>query len=256
MSLMKLENLAVLRGGKVTLHPAGLCVEPGEFIGLIGPNGAGKSTLLRAALGLIAAEGSSSLTTLSPQIRARVAAWLPQAREIAWPLQVAHLVALAQSGNASAPQVRAAMARMDVATLANRPATALSGGEQARVLIARALAQDTPLLLADEPIAGLDPAHQIACMQVFASLAAEGRGVIASLHDLGLAARHCTRILVMHQGRIVADGPPRAVLTPDLLQEVFAIRCHLAEAEGGLVVQPLGALARDGMQEVFDVPRR
>ncbi|TKD21749.1 ABC transporter ATP-binding protein [Rhodobacter capsulatus] len=244
MSLMELDNLAVRRGGRVTLHPASLRVEAGEFIGLIGPNGAGKSTLLRAALGLIAAQGRSSLAQLSPRARARLAAWLPQQREIAWGLRVAALVALAQDGREDAPQVAAALARMDVATLAQRPATALSGGEQARVLIARALAQDTALLLADEPIAGLDPAHQIACMALFASLAAEGRTVIAALHDLGLAARHCTRLLVLHQGRIVADGPPRAVLTPELLREVFAIRCHLAEAEGGLIVQPLGGVAR------------
>ena len=243
MTLMNLENLTVRRGNRVTLHPANLRIEPGEFIGLIGPNGAGKSTLLRAALGLVQAAGTSSLARLSPEARARRAAWLPQSREIAWGLRVAHLVALAQGGRADAPQVRAALNRMDVAALAHRPATALSGGEQARVLIARALAQDTPLLLADEPIAGLDPAHQIACMEVFAALAAEGRAVIASLHDLGLAARCCTRLVVLHQGVIVADGPPRAVLTPDLLQKVFAIRCHLSEAEGGLVVQPLGGVA-------------
>lgn len=243
MSLLTLDNLTVQRGGRVTLHPTSLRVGPGEFIGLIGPNGAGKSTLLRAALGLIAARGQSSLAQLSPRARARAAAWLPQQREIAWGLRVAALVALAQDGREDAPQVAAALARMDVVALAQRPATALSGGEQARVLIARALAQDTPLLLADEPIAGLDPAHQIACMALFARLAAEGRTVIASAHDLGLAARHCTRLWVLHQGRIVADGPPRAVLTPELLREVFAIRCHLAEAEGGLILQPLAGVA-------------
>lgn len=243
MSLMSLENLTVTRGGRVTLHPASLRVEPGEFIGLIGPNGAGKSTLLRAGLGLIPAAGTSSLARLSPVPRARAAAWLPQAREIAWGLRVAALVALAQNGREDAPQVAQALARMDVTALAHRPATALSGGEQARVLIARALAQDTPLLLADEPIAGLDPAHQIACMTVLRDLASEGRAVIASLHDLGLAARFCTRLLVLHQGRIVADGPPRAVLTPDLLEQVFAIRCHLAETEAGLIVQPLEGVA-------------
>lgn len=243
MSLLTLDNLTVQRGGRVTLHPTSLRVGPGEFIGLIGPNGAGKSTLLRAALGLVPARGQSSLAQLSPRARARAAAWLPQQREIAWGLRVAALVALAQDGREDAPQVAAALARMDVASLAQRPATALSGGEQARVLIARALAQDTPLLLADEPIAGLDPAHQIACMALFARLAAEGRTVIASAHDLGLAARHCTRLWVLHQGRIVADGPPRAVLTPELLREVFAIRCHLAEAEGGLILQPLAGVA-------------
>lgn len=241
MSLLTLHNLTVTRGGTVTLDGASLTIEPGECVGLIGPNGAGKSTLLRAALGLIEAGGESSLATLAPAARARTAAWLPQAREIAWPVRVAHLVALAQGGVESAPQVAVAMARMDLAPFAERPATALSGGEQARVLIARALAQDTPLLLADEPIAGLDPAHQIACMEVFQSLAREGRAVVASLHDLGLAARHCTRLVVLAKGRIVADGAPRAVLTPALLAEVFGISAHIAETEAGLVVQPLGA---------------
>lgn len=239
MTLLSIRNLSVRRGDQVPLHPATLQVAPGEFVGLIGPNGAGKSTLLRAALGLIAATGDSSLAGLPLPARARAAAWLPQARDIAWPVSVRHLVALARNGDEQAPQVRDALERMDVARFAERPATALSGGEQARVLIARALAQDTPLLLADEPIAGLDPAHQIGCMQCFATLAAEGRGVVASLHDLSLAARHCTRIVVLSQGRIVADGAPRTVLTPALLEQVFAIRCHLAEVAGALCVQPL-----------------
>src|SRR5690606_29888788 len=99
------------------------------------------------------------------------------------------------------------LARMDLNALRQRPATRLSGGEQARVLIARALAQETPLLLADEPTAGLDPAAQIAVMEIFAELAAAGGAVVAALHDLGLAARHCTRLVLLHEGRIAADGP-------------------------------------------------
>ncbi|SFJ70225.1 ABC transporter ATP-binding protein [Celeribacter neptunius] len=239
MSLLSLRDLSVTRGGRKTLDHATLDIAPGEFVGLIGPNGAGKSTLLRAALGLIEAEGESNLAKLTPAARAKAAAWLPQAREIAWPIPVADLVALAQDGDTEAPQVKAALKRMDMAGFATRPATSLSGGEQARVLIARALAQDTPLLMADEPVAGLDPAHQIGSMQTFAELAAEGHGVIASLHDLGLAARHCTRLIVISHGRIVADGTPREVLTEELLAEVFAIRCHLTETADGVIVQPL-----------------
>ncbi|PTV97577.1 iron complex transport system ATP-binding protein [Rhodobacter aestuarii] len=239
MTDLVLENLSVLRGKRRVLQQTNLHLHPGEFVGLIGPNGAGKSTLLRAALGLVGAEGHSSLARLSPAVRARIAAWLPQAREIAWPMPVIDLVALAQNGRRDAPQVQAALARMDVAHLAERPATALSGGEQARVLMARALAQDTPILLADEPIAGLDPAHQIACMKLFAARAAEGRVVMASLHDLGLAARFCARIVVLDHGQIVADGAPEKVLTPDLLGRVFGIHCHIATVEGGLVLHPL-----------------
>ncbi|WP_460274074.1 ABC transporter ATP-binding protein [Celeribacter sp. ULVN23_4] len=242
MTVLSTHNLTVRRGNRITLDHASFTVAPGEFVGLIGPNGAGKSTLLRAALGLIEAEGESTLAKLSPAARAKAAAWLPQAREIAWPVSVAHLVSLAQNERQDAPEVITALERMDLMSFAERPATGLSGGEQARVLIARALAQDTPLLLADEPIAGLDPAHQIGCMDTFAALAKEGRGVVASLHDLGLAARHCSRIVVIHEGRIVADGAPRAVLTEALLAEVFAIRCHIAEAPEGMVLQPLGRI--------------
>lgn len=240
--LLTVKDLSVSRGARKTLENATLDIAPGEFVGLIGPNGAGKSTLLRAALGLIEATGDSSLTALSPAARAKAAAWLPQAREIAWPVSVAHLVALAQNGDTEAPQVTAALKRMDMEAFATRPATGLSGGEQARVLIARALAQDTPLLLADEPVAGLDPAHQIGCMETFATLAAEGHGVMASLHDLGLAARHCSRLIVISEGRIVADGTPLDVLTETLLAEVFAIRCHLRETEDGVILQPLGQI--------------
>jgi iron complex transport system ATP-binding protein len=125
----------------------------------------------------------------------------------------------------------------------NRVATALSGGEQARVLLARALAQDTPLLMADEPVAGLDPAQQIRSMRVLRALADEGRGVVVSLHDLGLAARHCTRLLVLHQGALVADGAPEAVLTPELLAGVFDIIAHRADTPEGPSFQPLATVS-------------
>ena len=121
----------------------------------------------------------------------------------------------------------------------SRTATRLSGGEQARVLIARALAQDTPLLLADEPIAGLDPAHQITTMQVFADLAREGRSVIVSLHDLGLAARHCTRLVMLQGGRLVADGPPAEVLTRGNVERVFGVTAFYESTPQGPVFQPM-----------------
>ena len=124
----------------------------------------------------------------------------------------------------------------------HRPATELSGGEQARVLIARALAQDTPLLLADEPIAGLDPAHQIATMETFSNLALQGKSSLVSLHDLGLAARHCSRLLLLGNGGLVADGPPEDVLTPELLAEVFGISAWFQNTDAGPVYQSLKVL--------------
>ena len=109
-------------------------------------------------------------------------------------------------------------------------------------MIARALAQETQLLLADEPTSGLDPAGQIATMEVFSNLAAEGRGVIASLHDLGLAARHCTRLILLSVGRVIADGSPNEVLTAQNLEQVFGVSAHFSMTEHGPVFQPLEVL--------------
>src|SRR5690606_17525903 len=145
----------------------------------------------------------------------------------------------ARPGAADEAAVRDAMRRMDVEDFASRRATELSGGEKARVLIARALAQEAPLMLADEPTAGLDPAHQITLMRVFAGLAKEGRSVIACLHDLGLAARWCSRLVLLANGSIVADGPPRDVLTAARLRDVYGIQAYLGEDGAGLVVHPV-----------------
>ncbi|SIO29659.1 ABC transporter ATP-binding protein [Vannielia litorea] len=242
---LRLDHLSVTRqNGRETLRDVSLAVGAGEFVGLIGPNGAGKTTLLRAAQGLLPATGSSSLTALTPGQRAREAAFLPQSREIAWDLTVETLVTLGRTphlpSRADRDATARAIAQMQLTELARRRATRLSGGEQARALIARALAQETPLLLADEPIAGLDPAAQIATMQLFARLATEGRAVIAALHDLSLAARHCTRLVVLHQGRIAADGPPEEVLTRALLAEVFHITGSFVFTDHGPLFQPTG----------------
>ena len=251
MTLLRLENLTVLRGECPVVDHVSLSVQAGECIGLIGPNGAGKTTLMRAALGLDRFSGRSNLAQMEAQARARLAAFLPQARQIAWPVDVETLVALgrvphlprgAKPGAADRAAIEDALHRLGLEGFRHRIATRLSGGEQGRVLIARALAQQTPLLLADEPIAGLDPAQQIATMQVFSGLAREGRAVIVSLHDLGLAARHCTRLILMHQGRVVADGTPDAVLTPDLMARVFGISIWRQDSPMGPVLQPMEVL--------------
>lgn len=244
MSLLSLDGLTVRRGHCPVVDHVTLTIGPGEVVGLIGPNGAGKTSLLRGALGLLPHEGRSSLAALAPAARARAAAFLPQGREIAWPVTVETLVALgrAAQGGDGGPAVEDALDRMGLQSYRHRSATALSGGEQARALIARVLAQDTPLVLADEPVAGLDPEAQIRTMQVFADLAAEGRSVVTSIHDLGLAARHCSRLLMLHRGRLVADGPPAAVLTDQRLAEVFGIRGFHADTADGPVFQPTGVI--------------
>jgi iron complex transport system ATP-binding protein len=251
MTHLTLDTLTVRRGDCPVVDNATLSVGAGELVGLIGPNGAGKTTLMRGALGLLPHSGRSSLTDLAPQTRARHAAWLPQSREIAWPVSVETLVTLGRTPHLAAGQrpgeqdreaIAQAIATMGLTGFEHRPATELSGGEQARVLIARALAQDTPLILADEPIAGLDPGHQIATMTAFASLARQGKALIVSLHDLGLAARHCTRLVLMHKGRIHADGPPEEVLTDTNLRDVFGITAHLTRGPSGVIFQPLEVL--------------
>ncbi|MEY4983728.1 MAG: hypothetical protein RIR62_1994 [Pseudomonadota bacterium] len=251
MTPVSVSGLSVSRNGRAVLQDISLTVGGGELVGLVGANGAGKTTLMRAMLGLLPHRGQSSLSALPPQARARQVAWMPQARDIAWPVTVDTLVALGRTphlgpleraSDADRAAVDRAIARQGLDAFRQRPATELSGGEQARALIARALAQETPVLMADEPIAGLDPAHQISTMRVFADLAAEGRAVIVSLHDLGLAVRHCTRLVVLDGGRIVADGPPLDVLTAERLGQSFSITAHVAQTPQGPVFQPLEVL--------------
>lgn len=248
MSLLSLQNFGVSLRTRDVVSQVSFDVAPGEFVGLIGPNGAGKTTLMRAALGLLPHRGQSSLTALPTQARARHVAWMPQAREIAWPIAVERLVALGRLPHLAAGQTPAtkdqihidhAIAQLGLEGVRTRAASRLSGGEQARALIARALAQDTPLLMADEPIAGLDPAHQISTMQVFRDLAEEGRAVMVSIHDLGLAARHCTRLILLAKGGVVADGAPRDVLTPDLVAQTFGVSIWHEDTTQGPVFQPL-----------------
>lgn len=248
MSLLTVSGLSVSLRGRDVLRDVSFSIGTGEFVGLIGPNGAGKTTLMRAALGLLPFNGESSLANLPEATRARQAAWMPQSREIAWPVTVETVVMLGRIphlASAQAPrtedreQVDAALARMKLTDMRHRAATRLSGGEQARVLIARALAQDTPLLVADEPIAGLDPAHQIATMEIFAGLAARGKSALVSLHDLGLAVRHCSRLILLGKGGLVADGAPEAVLTAETLAQVFGVTAWYRHTDRGPVYQSL-----------------
>lgn len=259
MTLLAVDGLRVSLGGKPVLHGMSFALREGEFVGLIGPNGAGKSTLLRASLGLLPAEGDVTIAgrpsaSMSARQRARHIAYLPQEREIGWRVSVETLVSLSRTARkrgfagldpTDRAKISEAMVRMEIEGFGLRAASELSGGEKARVLIARALAQDAPLLLADEPTAGLDPAHQIALMSLFRDLALEGRGVVASLHDLGLAARWCSRLLLVDRGAIVADGAPRDVLTVERLRSVYGVDAHLGDAEdGGMLVIPIDVVKR------------
>lgn len=253
---LEARDLCVALGGRAVVAGVGFELRAGEVVGLIGPNGAGKSTLMRALAGRLPHDGALAIdgapaAGLSARDRARRIAYLPQERDIAWPVSVETLVSLGRtpwrgltSGLTAEDRraVDAAIARMELEAFRHRPATELSGGERARALIARALAQGAPLLIADEPTAGLDPAHQLGLLERFRERAREGGAVLASLHDLGLAARWCDRLIVLDRGRIVADGAPSAVLTPSLLATVYGVSAFFAEDEGGPIVAPTGVL--------------
>lgn len=246
--LLTATDLQVHKDRKTLLDHASFSLEQGEVVGLIGPNGAGKSTLMRATLGLISATGTCSLWSLSSDERAKAVAWLPQERHVAWNLtveaivgfgRIPHAVGRSTSKIKDLDAIHQAMDDAKVLDLANRDILSLSGGEKARVLLARALAQEAPLLIADEPIAALDPAHQITTMEIFKKRARQGHAVLTSLHDLSLAAQWCDRVLVMHNGQIRAAGTPQDVLSDPLLEHVFGVRFHRTSTPQGFTLIPL-----------------
>jgi iron complex transport system ATP-binding protein len=208
-----------------------------EMVGIIGPNGAGKSTLMRAIAGLLPYHGDIRiddvpLSQMSTSQRAKAIAYLPQGQTLHWPLSVERLVGLgrlphlgplSQMSPADQSIIDRAMERADVTGFADRDATELSGGERARVLLARALAVEAPILLVDEPLANLDPGHQIDVMHVLKNEASCGNLVLAVLHDLPLAARYCDRLLLLKDGQLIADGTPQEVLTRDHLRQAYGV---------------------------------
>jgi len=238
MSLV-VEKLSAGYGKKPVLNGVETIAKPGELIGLVGPNGSGKSCLLKTIAGLITPDAGQvkfsgqSVHGFAPRVRAQNIAWLAQDRSAAWALSVRELVGLGRApyrgrlGKLSDDDENAvdrALAGTHCSDLQNRRFEHLSGGEQARVLLARALAVGAPLLLADEPTASLDPYFQISIMQSLRDEARSGKIVITSLHDLALARQFCDRIWVMNEGRLVADDVADKALSEDVLADVFKIK--------------------------------
>ncbi|MDO8799510.1 ABC transporter ATP-binding protein [Phenylobacterium sp.] len=242
---LSLHGATVRRGDVEVLSGASLSVHAGEVVGVVGPNGAGKTTLLRAALGLAKlAAGRAELAgrdvaRLDDASRAALAGYLPQERRIGWNLPAWRIASLGAAGKPPALARAAALEALDrvgLSGLAGRGVLDLSGGERARVLLARLLATAAPLLVADEPVAGLDPDAQLLSLDLFREQAARGAAVVLTLHDLGLAARACNRLVVVSAGAIVADGAPRDALTPAVLREVFGLKGALEETSAGLTL--------------------
>jgi iron complex transport system ATP-binding protein len=241
-------HLVVSRGGTTLLEDVSLNVKSGELLAVLGPNGAGKSTLLGAIAGDFPIAGGSvsingrELSTLAPRDLARVRAVLPQQIAISFPFTVREIVTMGRSpwlNEQDDERITAAMQRMEVMALAGRTYQTLSVGEQARVSMARVLAQDTPLLFLDEPTAVLDIGQQERFLAIARSLVDEGRGVIAVLHDLNVAMRFATEVVVLHQGRCVASGEPRTVLTEALLSDVYHQKIRVtATTDGRSVILP------------------
>ncbi|MBM3622239.1 MAG: ABC transporter ATP-binding protein [Alphaproteobacteria bacterium] len=236
-------SLARRLGGHTVLDGIALTLEPGRLCVVIGPNGAGKSTLLRLLAGIDRPDGGgvilggAALENMAPRERARRIAHLPQTIAAHWPLNGRDMVALGRLPHgarleapaaADAMAIATAMSRTDTAAFSDRRIDMLSAGERARLALARVLATEAEVLLADEPVASLDPAQQLAAMDALRAEATRGAIVVVVLHDLALVSRYADRVVVLAGGRIVGDGRPSAALAPDMLERVYGARFEMA----------------------------
>ncbi|RYJ14595.1 heme ABC transporter ATP-binding protein [Halogeometricum borinquense] len=236
MTVVSVSDLAVELGGTSILESVDLAVDEGTFVGLIGPNGAGKTTLLRALNGAISpARGSVIISgemihSLSSKATSRLVATVPQDTSLTFNFDVRQTIRMGRTPHRSRfggwreddeSAVERALDRTQTAELSERTVSDLSGGERQRVLIARALAQETPVLLLDEPTASLDINHQVRTLELVRDLVGEGKTAIAAIHDLNLAAHYCDELVLLSDGRVVATGPPASVLTETNLEGAF-----------------------------------
>jgi iron complex transport system ATP-binding protein len=242
MSRLACEALTVRRGGRAIVDGVSAALEPGTFTALVGANGSGKSTLLAALAGLIRPDAGTvtldarPLASLGLKALARRRAYLPQQLRAEWPISVERLVALGLTPQLPAfgglpggfePRLTNAIEACDLTAQRLQPATTLSGGELARAMLARALVGDPEILIADEPMTGLDPRHAMDTVARLQALAGQGRLVIAAVHDLTLAARSATHVMALREGRLAAFGPMAEVLTSDLLRRVFDVEARV-----------------------------
>jgi iron complex transport system ATP-binding protein len=241
------EGITVRLGGRSVVDGVSLAFAAGKVTAVVGPNGAGKSTLLNCLAGLRTPDAGAvrlderPLLALGDRERARRIGYLPQTPEIAWPLDVHTFVRLGRTAHrglfgesrVDAEAVDRALARTQMLDFADRDVTSLSGGERARALIARALAGEPAWLLADEPLTGLDMGHQLAAADLLREAAADGVGVVATVHDLAFAARAADRVVVLAEGRVIADGAPVEALSPSVLARAYGVETHWIHGADG-----------------------
>jgi iron complex transport system ATP-binding protein len=235
-TLIDVEDVSVSLGGASVLQNVSATVPEGQFVGLIGPNGAGKTTLLRTMSGVLAPDAGrvtidgDEVAALSSKASSRRVAVVPQDTTVSFDFSVEQVVEMGRHpyrsrfGGGSADDRRIvdhAMERVDVARFADRSIGSISGGERQRAILARALAQDTSVLLLDEPTASLDVTRQVETLSLVRELVAEGKTAVAAIHDLDLAARFCDELLLLSDGEIVASGPPDRVLDGDTVSAAF-----------------------------------
>ncbi len=234
-------NLRCTIGNKEILKGLDLTLAPGEILGILGPNGAGKSTLLRCLNGLLPSEGTVELhgrllASLKTRQIARESTLMHQNTSVCYPFPASEVVMMGRYAHQGRFRPESAEDRRivgevmnftDTAKLAAQPIDTMSGGERQRVLFAKSLAQDTPVLLLDEPSASLDISYQEQIFRFAEKLAGEGKAIVAAVHDLRLAARYCTRVILLSHGTVLAEGTPETVLTPAHLQTAYGVRVRV-----------------------------
>jgi iron complex transport system ATP-binding protein len=253
VALVTAQGLTVKLAGRLVLRDVSLALSPGHLVALVGPNGAGKTTLLRALAGLVPSSGvvhvrGDALSSLSLRERARRFAYLPQGHLVHWPLPARDVVALGRYPHGATDPARLtakdtdavlrAMQAADVMEFSERRVTELSGGERSRVALARVLAVEAPVILADEPTSSLDPRHQLDVMKTLRAAADKAALVMVVTHDLGLAARFADTVLVLSDGRLVSQGVPAEALSEQVMAEVFRISAYRAEFQREAVIVP------------------
>ena len=254
MSRLCAARVTVRRGGRAIVDDVSVDLDGGALVALVGPNGAGKSTLLSVLAGLLRPDAGAvrldgaELAGLDRRDLARRRAYLPQNPRAEWPIATERVVALGLTPHLPAfgalegglePRLTEAVQAWDLTAQRLQPATTLSGGELARAMLARALIGDPQVLIADEPISGLDPWHALDTMVRLRALAAQGKLVVAALHDLTLAGRFATHLMALRAGRLAAFGPTAETLTTGLVREVFDVEAQVVGAGAETLVNYL-----------------